>query len=129
MSLSTWFIDSMCNIGYKVTIYTNLTVSTNFFHFFLVFIKKNDTFALDFLYQFLIERQNHPSAMPNSRDLIEVHAMLRHAMVTLNVEAGNGREITKYWKGVYMRLALDLSKSRKFRQLVTRQGNGRCPGM
>ena len=53
------------------------------------------TFVLDFILSYLIGRQNHPSAMPNSKGSIEVHAMLKHAMVThQNVEAGIGREIT-----------------------------------
>ena len=37
---------------------------------------------------------NHPSALPNSKGSIEVHAMLKHAMVTSNVEAGIEWEIT-----------------------------------
>ena len=37
---------------------------------------------------------DHPSAMPNSQGSIEVRAMLKHAIVTSNVEAGFGREIT-----------------------------------
>ena len=38
----------------------------------------------------------HPSDNPYSKGSIEVHAMLKHAMVTSNVEAGIGREITTY---------------------------------
>ena len=38
-------------------------------------------FALDFPLSYLIGRQNHPSAMPNSKGSIEVHAELKHAMV------------------------------------------------
>ncbi len=34
--------------------------------------------------------------MPNSKGSIEVHAVLKHAMATSNVEAGIGREITTY---------------------------------
>ena len=67
--------------------------------------------------------------MPNSEGSMKPTPSSSKRLARSIVEAGYGREITKYWKGVYKRLALDLSKSRKFRKLVTRQGNGRCPGM
>lgn len=80
---------------YSCANHTKYLVLANFFNSFLLIIS---TFLLHLHLISFIEsdwRVHHPCETPNSNGSIEVHAMLKHAMVThRDVEAGIGWEIT-----------------------------------
>ena len=67
--------------------------------------------------------------MPNSKGSIEVHAMLKHAMVTSNVKEGFGREITILMERRLHALLFLHSKLRTLGLFSGKTSNSRCPGM
>ena len=100
-------------------------VPSTFFIIFNCILDIFTIFAIDFLNRNLIGRCATPVRQPNSKGSIEVHAVLKQAVVTSNVEAGIGWEITTYWKGVYLTLVFGYTNLANSNS--SEESNGRCP--